>query len=345
LPDDVPCRALETTARSRCLALELASVAREFRAAVLHARNTCCWADATLAKLLVPRLRLILGFHGLTTPGPFSLRDRVVAGLATWIGGRFLTPSASGAAKIMSELATAPDLVRTIPNGIDIPIAPIGDESTRSATRARWGISDGDLLFGTVGSLTPVKRHDLLIEAFAQVRRWHGHAHLLLVGDGPLRDRLLDQCRARHVEDAVTITGWHDDVASMLAIMDVYACTSDAEGMNNGLLEALATGLPVVATNVGDNPIIVRPGVDGLISPPGNAAALTDALLELAGSPDRRTAFQEAARSRAGAFRFADTVRAYDAYYRALLPGVTESRTESCSRGTGLPRTASPTTV
>ncbi len=318
LPPDIPCRALGTPGDARCLGFALAAVVREHRAVAIHARNTCCWADATIAKLLVPRIRLVLGFHGLEQNGPFSWRDRLVARTAGWIGARFLTPSTSGAAKLMRELGIAQARIRTIHNGVDVPDDLVYDGAALRTTRARWSLTEREIVIGTVGSLTPVKRHDLLVEAFARVRTRCPRAHLVLVGDGPLRETILNLTRTLHVEDAVTLTGWQDDVPALLRAMDIYACTSDSEGMSNALLEALAAGLPVVATDVGDNPIVVRPGRDGLIVPPTEVNALATALLELAEAQDRRSHFARAARRRAQRYRFCQTVRGYDAYYRAL---------------------------
>ncbi len=318
LPRDIPCRALGTSGDARCLGFALAAVAREHRAVAIHARNTGCWADATIAKLLAPRIRLVLGFHGLEKSAVFSRRDRLVAKTAAWIGARFSTPSASGAAKLTRELGIAPDRIRTIRNGVDTSDYPDYDGDALRTARARWSLTDREIVIGTVGSLTRVKRHDLLIEAFARIRMRCPRAHLLLVGDGPLRETLLNLSRTLHIEDAVTITGWQNDVPAILGAMDIYACTSDSEGMSNALLEALAAGLPVVATDVGDNPIVVRPGRDGLIVPPREANALAAALLELAETPDRRSHFARAARRRAQRYPFRQTIHEYDAYYRAL---------------------------
>jgi len=318
LPEDIPCRALGATANTRCLGFTLAVVAREHRATAIHARNTCCWADATIAKVLAPRIRVVLGFHGLERSGRFSMRDRLVAKTAAWVGARFLTPSTSGATKLIRELGIAPDRIQTIHNGVDAPDDPASDGDAMRTARARWRLTDRDLVIGTVGSLSPVKRHDLLVAAFARIRTRCPRARLLLVGDGPLREMILNQCRTLRIEDAVTITGWQDDVPALLRAMDIYACTSDSEGMSNALLEALAAGLPVVATDVGDNPTVVRPDRDGLIVPATDVNVLAAALRVLAEAPDRRLHFAQAARRRARRYRFCRTIREYDAYYRAL---------------------------
>ncbi len=104
----------------------------------------------------------------------------------------------------------------------------------------------------------------------------------------------------------------------MLAAMDVYVCSSDSEGMSNALLETMAAGLPLVATDVGDNAQIVRDGVDGRVVPSGSADAIAEAVAFLAENSDARRTLGSAPRARAGAFDFSGTVRTYEALYRAL---------------------------
>ena len=174
-------------------------------------------------------------------------------------------------------------------------------------------------MVGIIGSLTPVKRHDVLIGAVARAGRSRPDLRLLVVGDGPLRTVLHDQAKKERVEDRIRFAGWREDVPGTLAAMDAYVCSSESEGMSNALLEAMATGLPVIATDVGDHAAIIRHKVDGLIVESGSSVELADALVTLACTPDLRRRLAGAARVRAQEFDFTRTVRAYEKYYQ-LFP-------------------------
>ncbi|MBO2438848.1 glycosyltransferase [Actinomadura nitritigenes] len=136
-----------------------------------------------------------------------------------------------------------PGRVTVIPNGID-PAAFAYDPERRAATRRRLGIPMDAHVAGTVGRLVPTKRIDLLVRAAARTP----DARLLVAGDGPERARLERLAAALGLTGRAVFTGRTDDVASVLAAMDVYAAPSAQETFGVGVLEALAAGLPVVRT-------------------------------------------------------------------------------------------------
>jgi len=321
LPPEVACVALDARGRRKRLGGALVGAVRECGAAVLHARNTGTWADATLAKLLHPRVSLLLGFHGLDHAGPFSRRDRLVAAAATRFGATFTTVAHSGKSKLRDELGIPPGRIVVIPNGADERafhrIAPACREESRRAL----GIPDQAFVVGSVGSLVPVKRQDLLIEALAALSRHHPRIRLLLVGNGPLRRELIEQCRTLGLAELVLLPGALEDVRPAYAAMDAYVCASDAECFNNALIEAAACGRPIVATNVGDNANVIRHGREGLIVPPADPVALTEALEAMVTQPRRCALLGRDARSRAGAFTLTKTVAAYESLYETVAAG------------------------
>ena len=188
--------------------------------------------------------------------------------------------------------------------------------------RGDFHLPDIAFVVGTVGSLTPVKQHASLIRGLAHVASSFPNVHLLLVGDGPLRASLGELARAQGVADRVCFTGRREDVPAVLACMDAYVCCSASEGMNNSLLEAMAVGLPIIATDVGDNAIMVRPGIEGLIVDSGQHEAIGEALKVFAQDRAVMRRLATAARARASDYDFDDTVRAYEAYYKELIADV-----------------------
>ena len=322
LPDHVACRSMGARGRSLVTGVALGSWTRRWRTAVIHARNTGCWHDATIARLLTPRAKLVLGFHGLETAQPFNRRQRGCARRALRIGARFTSVSESGRRQLRMEAHIPAERITLLRNGVDRHRFQKLDDAARRRMRAGLHLPETAFVVGTVGSLTPVKQHALLIRGLAYIASSLPNVHLLLVGDGPLRVSLSEQARVQGVLDRVCFTGQREDVPSLLACMDAYVCCSASEGMNNSLLEAMAAGLPIVATDVGDNAALVRQGIEGLVVDSSRPEAIGEALRILTSDPAVCRRFAVAALARASDYDFDDTVRAYETYYQQLIADV-----------------------
>lgn len=151
------------------------------------------------------------------------------------------------------------------------------------------------LRVGFVGRLVPVKGLDTLLRAWQRVRAQHD-AVLVIAGDGPQRAALQAQAQQLGLEDHVEFLGQVSNVGAVLASCDLYVQPSLQEGMPNSVLEAMACGLAVVATNNAGNLAVVVDGENGRVVPIGDEAALAHALTELLSDPDRRAAWGHAAR-------------------------------------------------
>ncbi|WP_051551257.1 glycosyltransferase family 4 protein [Nocardioides sp. URHA0020] len=202
--------------------------------------------------------------------------------ITRWGGGRVVVPSRAVAAYAVDHVGLRPEIVDVVPNGV----AAAHHEAPRVAT--------GDPVAIWVGVLAPVKRVDLLLDAVAAAPG----LRLLVAGDGPLRDEVGRRAAEPDLAGRVELAGWVDDPSGLLARADVYVLTSDAENCPLSLLEAMAAGLPVVATTVGGVPEVVRDGVDGLLCPAGDAAALAAALRRLSADPHLRARLGASARQR-----------------------------------------------
>ena len=319
LPDQVACRPIAAAGRSWWSGLRLAKTARNYRAALIHARNTGCWGDAAIAGLLTPGVRLLLGFHGLETRQALGRRQRRQARWALLAGARFVSVSQAGRRQLHDQAGVPSDRIDVLPNGVDLRRFGTLSTSARKRMRAEFGFDDLGFVVGTVGALTPVKQHWALIRAVACAAEHVPNIRLLIVGEGPLLASLIEQARVLGIANRVVFTGRREDVPALMRCMDTYVCSSASEGMNNALLEAMATGLPIVATDVGDNRLAIRDGIEGCIVEPGSPMAITDALRELGQSPELRQRFAASARARAAEYDFDRTVCAYQEYYRTLL--------------------------
>lgn len=186
-------------------------------------------------------------------------------------------------------------------NGVDTQaMSPERVPMSSSACRAALGVPAEAFVFGSVGRLAPEKNQRSLIEALARLRSSCVPAHLLLVGDGPLKQALLDQVHSMALAEHVTFTGTLKDVRPALKAMDVFVLPSTRiETFSNAALEAMAMTLPVILSDVGGAREMVRPGLDGYIVPAsGLPTEIPRLLKELYQDPAKRRRIGATARSR-----------------------------------------------
>jgi glycosyltransferase involved in cell wall biosynthesis len=198
--------------------------------------------------------------------------------------------------------------------------------SRRDEGRAALGVQPDTLVFGTVGRLLPVKDHATFLAALAVLRQRGLPFQAVIVGDGPLRRALADSARALDLSSSVRFVGNRDDVAALLAGLDVFVQSSISEGLSNTVLEAMASGVPVVATDVGGTGELVEPGYTGLLAPASNPAALASAIGTLATDAPARQRMGLAARARAqSTFTLSGMVAAYERLYVELFARATRA--------------------
>lgn len=201
-----------------------------------------------------------------------------------------------------------------IPNGVDL--RTFGQSLTVREARLALGLPLDEPLIGTVTRLQPVKRLDVLLYAVAPLP----DVHAVIVGDGPQLARLETLSDELNLETRVRFIGHRRDVRPWLAALDVFVLPSAWEGMSNALLEAMATGLPVVATAVGGTPEVVVDGVTGLLVPPGDPDLLAQAIRQLLRDLDLRHTMGQAGRARVEkSFSIEETVRRTEELYTTLL--------------------------
>ncbi len=172
-----------------------------------------------------------------------------------------------------------------------------------------------------VAALRREKGHDTLLAAFAQVRAAISDARLVLVGGGPYRAQVEAMVRAAGLTEAVHLTGRAAQIWPHLAGADVFVLASPSEALGIAIMEAMAAGLPVVASDVGGIPELVTPGVTGELFAVRDHDALARQLIALLGSPQRLGAMSAAALEAAEAMRMEESVEAYFRLYERLIDG------------------------
>ncbi len=177
------------------------------------------------------------------------------------------------------------DRFAVVPSGIDRE--RFGLARAQGKQQPEWfGCPPDALIVGSVGWLTDIKGHKYLIEAVSKLKKDFPSLHLVIVGSGDRHDALLQQAELAGILDAVHFLGHRDDVEACLAGMDLFVLPSLNEGMGRALVEAMAAGLPVIASRVGGIPAVISHEHTGLLVPPGNADALADAIRRLLDRPD-----------------------------------------------------------
>ncbi len=177
---------------------------------------------------------------------------------------------------------------------------------------------DGDgLCVLMVGRLAKGKGFDVLLDALDRLDR--ADLSVYIVGDGPRREWIEDEVRSRGLDDIVELLGYRSDVPAIMAACDVFVLPSYREGTPRVITEAMASVLPVVATDIAGIPEQVADGESGYLLQPGDAVALSERLGELLDSPERRQAFGERGRERVTRFSLSQMNQDLDAVYQSLL--------------------------
>jgi glycosyltransferase involved in cell wall biosynthesis len=177
------------------------------------------------------------------------------------------------------------DRFAVVPSGIDRE--KFVEARVQGKQQPDWfGCPPDALVIGSVGWLTDVKGHQYLIEAAAKLKPDYPSLQLVIVGSGDRHDALLRQAESAGLRDAVHLLGHRDDIKACLAGMDLFVLPSLNEGMGRALIEAMAAGLPVIASRVGGIPAVISHEHTGLLVSPGDAGALAGALRRFLDRPE-----------------------------------------------------------
>jgi glycosyltransferase involved in cell wall biosynthesis len=207
-----------------------------------------------------------------------------------------------------------------IPNGVNIEQF---HRPRNTNLRKRLALNQDDVVFISVGRLVEIKRHDVLIHAFGllgQCLRQRPIPKLLIVGDGPTRQRLEGLIAEQELKDSVKILGFRSDVADLLSVSDGFVLSSDSEGLSYSIVEAMAAGLPAVVTDVGGNNELIEHGHSGYIAPRNDPRAFAHYLQKIARDEAMRKRFGENAHQRACEwFSIGRTIQQYVDLYTEIL--------------------------
>jgi len=310
----------DSTSRVQTPALRRAI--RRFKPDIVHSRN---WAaiEAVVAAKTAGGCAVVHSEHGYEAQASLKepWRRTVARRVAFELADKVFAVSAQLRDLHASRTGFPAGRIAVIHNGVDSKrFCP--DVERRNRIRQELGLSDAERVIGCVANLLPVKDHRTLLDSLGSVSEVHDGWRLLLVGEGPERPALQAVVDARpDWSRRVLFLGSSERVPDLLRAMDVFVLPSVAEGICNSLLEAMATGLPVVATAVGGNPEVVVDGESGFLFMAGDVAGLAGRLIELLNDPARRTELSSGAMNRVReAFSLDSMVRGYEQLYGSVRP-------------------------
>lgn len=286
---------------------------------IVHTRS---WGaiDGIISARLAGVRHIVHGEHGwnIHDPSGRNLKRNIARKTFSFWTQRFVAVSKDISRWLEKDCKIDPEKVVTVINGVDTnKFHPDGDVDSRLKT----GFCDPeDFVIGTVGRLDPIKNFDLLIQAFSKLKPLENKPKLLIVGHGSELDNLKESARKCGISDSVVFTGERSDLEKLYPIMDVFVLPSKNEGISNTILEAMACGLPVIASNVGGNPELIDHEESGLLVESGAVSSFVDALQLYMDQPEFRTKMGAHAREKVlNRFSLKQMLLNYENIYKSLV--------------------------
>ena len=280
---------------------------------IVHCHHYSPYIYGLMASLMTPA-KLVYTEHGRLSDGQPSRKRQLINPLLSLLPGRIFAVSADLKQQMVAEGFPA-RCIRVVHNGVDPGTR--ASSAQRAHAREALGVPPDAFIVGTAGRLDPVKNLTVMLQVQQLLRDKVKRAFAVIVGDGPERAALAAAADALGLADSVIFTGYRSDVRALMPAFDVYLNCSTYEGVSLTILEAMAAGLPVVATPVGGNPEVVVDHETGYLIP-SRARSLAETLAHLAFDARLRRAMGDAARWRViRHFSIARMVDEYAAIYLA----------------------------
>ena len=297
---------------------------RALKPAIVHTRNLAA-IEAQIPARLLKGVKTVHGEHGRDM---FDLEGKIpkyvmLRKVIRPLVGRYIAVSKDLSHWLSSTVGVSTTRIRQIYNGVDQET--FNPAENREETTAPQGfLPDNPIIIGTVGRLAAVKDQASLIKGFKllldRTTEFKHRLRLIIAGDGPMREHLESLINEQGVGLQVWMTGDRDDIPRLLRQFDLFVLPSLGEGISNTILEAMATGLPVITTNVGGNPELVQEGSNGCLVPKSDPEQLAATMEKLLNQPERLKEMGNASLQRIRKeFHWDRTVAEYLKVYDELL--------------------------
>jgi len=314
--------------------LELFRLCRRYKFDIVHAHTSKGGFLGRIAAGLAGTPVVIYTVHGFTfnelsprlTKAFYTFLER----LAAPFGDLIIAVAEEHRQRAINRRMIKPDKIITIRNGIDV--SRFSDTGDRNAKRDELPCPSDSLLVGCVGRLVPSKGPEYLVRAIPLVVQRYPKTHFLFVGDGSQKSKLVSLSNDLGVDGHCDFLGFRRDVPELLASFDIFVLPSPREGLSIALLEAMASGLPVVATNVSGNREPIDSDVDGILVNPLDSTALAEGINALIRDRTRARAMGERARQKVEEFFSEEAMieRTLEVYASMCGGGLTRRSLVSC---------------
>ena len=302
----------KTKGNDPTIPIKLTKIFREWRPHIVHTHAWGTLCEGVMAAKLAKIPVVIHGEHG-TIQGK---KANVFIQRLFWrLTDQVLSVSKNHKDKLLETIGFPKHKIMVLANGVDA--RRFYKQKEYSATGNGNHLPETkDIIIGTVGRLESVKNQALLIRSFADLLKRFSGVKLWIVGGGELKEQLENLAGSMGASSDIVFLGKRDDIPELLNQMDIFVLPSISEGMSNTILEAMSSGLPVVACRVGGNPELVKDGVTGFLVPSKNKEAMGRAMALLAENEEKRKIMGAAARKRIeNQFSLTVMVKRYEQLY------------------------------
>ena len=297
---------------------KLSQLIRRARADLVHSHNWGSFLYSVLAAKWAG-VPVVHGEHGKNL-GELNESNRPKTWAKQLLGrhiDRLVTVSQSLAAE-WAAYGVPREKIEWIPNGVDTE--RFRPRVEKRELRRKFGLPEHDFVVGSVGRFDPIKNYDVLIQAFALFAPAFPGSRLAFLADGPLESDLRETAKRLGVMDRISWLGRRSDPQDFLPALDVFVLPSLSEGMSNVVLEAMASGMPVICADLPAHREVFQPGSEGIAVSPCNPRTLSEAITALLCDADRRVSFCAAARARVLAqFDLRHMISRYESLYTRYL--------------------------
>lgn len=327
LPDGINCYSLGINGASYTAFLSLFKLLKKTKTEIAHVNNLAPWFDVALASKLAG-CKCIETFHGIEENlTKFSLYRRALLKTACLLTSSITAVAESSRDKFVELTGIKKYRIKVFPNGVDTDLfSPPASQDEKRKMRMRYNLPENGFLIGCVSALRPVKDHEGLIGGFAkfisnnQSVAESTNPILVLVGEGPLALSLKSLSQELGVGDKVLFMGSRNEVNKILQALDVFILNSKTEGMSYAVLEAMATGLPVIATSVGANVELINHGKEGYLFSVGDIESLAKYIAKLTRSESQLLKMGENGRKKIiKNYSFSKMMSSYRELYKEIL--------------------------
>ncbi|RLB79057.1 MAG: hypothetical protein DRH24_13525 [Deltaproteobacteria bacterium] len=294
--------------------LKVMGIIRRVRPDIVHTHNFLAHVNAAPAAKLL-RKAVVHTKHGRAVTSiswaPFIRR---------WLynlSDKIVVVSKETGVSFREKTGVSERRIKVVYNGVDTSVF---EGYSKGEAKKSLGIPEDTVVFGAVSRLDRVKDHITMVDAFADVLSKGKECLLMIVGDGPERENIERRVQELGISDHVRMVGFTDEVPGHLAAMDLFLQPSREEGLSITILEAMASGVPVVATPVGGTPEMIEDGVTGRLVAIGDSRMLSSVMIEFLEEPQKFSLMAERALKRVKeSFTLSTMANEYEKIYREVL--------------------------